>query len=157
MAGRYEGLSIFGADRIVGDVIAVAVLVAGHQGLQRSVFRYGDLVVVGWTAKERVGDHAENRYRADHYVPACQISRSGLVLGDDETREKDSKGAEDQTYGTGDEGRDGSGLLVLGLDVLGHEDPVGHVTHEVEDRCEVVAHEGRVGKQSLERSHHVAE
>ena len=124
----------------------MAVLITGQQGSKNAVVINGYLIVVGRAAEEGIGDHSDHRDCAYHDVPGSQIPRLGLVLGYYQTRQKNTKGAENQTNSTGDQGRYGGRLFVLGLDVLGHEDPVGHVTHEVEYGSKIVAHQRGIGQ-----------
>lgn len=97
MTRGYECLPVLGAHGIVRDVVAAALLVAGQQRLQFSVRLNRDLVVVRRAAEERVRDHSQYRYDADHDVPRGQISGLGLVLRDNQAGQQNAEGAKHQT------------------------------------------------------------
>lgn len=157
VTSRYESLTLLRAYRIVRDVVAVAWLVAGKSSLQGPVGLNSHLLVVRRTSEKSVRYHSHNRHSADHDVPSGEVSGLGFVLRDYETRQKYTERAEDQANGSGYQRGHRGGLLVLGFDVLRHEDPVRHVTHEVEYCSEVVAHEGRVRQEALEGPQHVGD
>lgn len=80
----YKCLSVLGADGIIGDIVAVALLVAGQMRFQNAVRLNSDLVVVRRAAEKGVRDHSHYRYDTDHDVPRRQVSGLRLVFGDDQ-------------------------------------------------------------------------